>query len=35
MALPVAALGVVDSLWIAIALAVVGGTGAVVAEVLV
>ena len=35
VALPVAALGVVDSLWIAIALAVVGGTGAVVAEVLV
>ena len=34
VALPVAALGVVDSLWIAIALAVVGGTGAVVAEVL-
>lgn len=34
VALPVAALGVVSSLWIAIALAVVGGTGAVVAEVL-
>ncbi len=34
VAVPVAALGVVDSLWIEIALAVVGGTGAVVAEVL-
>jgi MFS family permease len=34
VALPVAALGVADSLWIALALAVVGGTGAVVAEVL-
>jgi MFS family permease len=34
VAVPVAALGVVGSLWIAIALAVVGGTGAVVAEVL-
>jgi len=34
VALPVAALGVVDSLWVAIVLAVVGGTGAVVAEVL-
>jgi MFS family permease len=34
VALPVAALGVADSLWVALALAVVGGTGAVVAEVL-
>jgi MFS family permease len=34
VALPVAALGIVSSLWIAIALAVVGGTGAVIAEVL-
>jgi MFS family permease len=34
VALPVAALGVADSLWMAPPLAFVGGTGAVVAEVL-
>jgi MFS family permease len=34
LALPVAALGVAESLWVALPLAVVGGTGAVVAEVL-
>ncbi len=34
VALPVAALGVADSLWVALPLALVGGTGAVVAEVL-
>src|SRR4051812_18204723 len=34
VAVPVAALGVADSLWTALPLAIVGGTGAVVAEVL-
>jgi MFS family permease len=34
LALPVAALGVAESLWVALPLAAVGGTGAVVAEVL-
>src|SRR4051812_13025734 len=34
LAVPVAALGVADSLWVALPLAVVGGAGAVVAEVL-
>jgi MFS family permease len=34
VAVPVAALGVADSLWVALPLAIVGGTGAVVAEVL-
>jgi predicted MFS family arabinose efflux permease len=34
VALPVAALGLADSLWAALPLALVGGTGAVVAEVL-
>jgi predicted MFS family arabinose efflux permease len=34
VALPVAALGVADTLWVALPLAVVGGGGAVVAEVL-
>jgi MFS family permease len=34
VAVPVAALGVADSLWVALPLAIVGGSGAVVAEVL-
>jgi MFS family permease len=34
LALPVAALGMAESLWVALPLAAVGGTGAVVAEVL-